>query len=254
MYKESDIPNFTTLFEKYKSLYNGIDQTILKQTNFENSTDLEKLKTQFNFADIKLRLAFAIKEIKLREDYVISKEGDLKLCHLMLYKFNDLWFAYEAFKRLYNIQNGPPDIQSNVVWLGLGTYLSYFNLSEIQSALGRANFELLQKFHSLLKRQCLKNYIKYCISEASGSQKRRLSKIECKIQTDRTIFEFQMTDFLTLAYAIRNNFVHNGESTVTTPDLEYSEKKDLLIILYELIAVLTLRVTQKMIEDRIGEF
>lgn len=253
MYRESDIPNFNALFQRYRNLYGDIENTILRQRDFNGFINLENVRSQFNFFDIKLRLAFAINQINLRQEYMQRKVGDLRLCHLMLYKFNDLWFAYEAFVKLYNKLN-TPSIQSKVIWLSQGTNSDYLILQEIQDAISRANTELNQKFNNEAKRQNLHDYIQYCISEASNSQTNRLNAIIEKIDISNNIEELQITDWLSLSYAIRNNFVHNGETTVTTPELDYSKKKDLIIVLYELLAIISLKATQKMIEDKINGY
>ncbi|QHI37858.1 hypothetical protein IMCC3317_32410 [Kordia antarctica] len=253
MYRESEIPYFTILFERYQNLYTEIENTILTQRDFSNLIDLDNIRSQFNFFDIKLRLAFAIYEINLSQEYMQQKVGELRLCHLMLYKFNDLWFAYEAFVKLYNNLN-TTSIQSKVIWLSLRTNLDYFNQQEIQNAILRANIELNLKFNTSEKRQHLHNYIQYCISEASNSQSNRLNRIIGKINIPDNVDDLEITDWLSLSYAVRNNFVHNGETTVTTPEFDYSEKKDLIIVLYELLVIISLKSTQKMIEDKINEY
>lgn len=253
MYQESEIPNFDHLFQRYKNLYDNIDDTIINQDNFDNLSTLGNIGSQFNFLDIKLRLAFAISRIDLRQEYMDQKFGDLGLCHLMLYKFNDLWFAYEAFVQLYNNLNNP-SIQNKVRWLTQGTNASYLNLIEIQDAIARANRELNDKFNSASHRQSLNNYVQYCISKARGGQIELLNSIIGKIDIKNSVRNLNITDWLSLSYAIRNNFVHNGETTVTTPELNYSKKKDLIVVLYELLVITSLRVTQKMIEDKINEY
>ncbi|MEM9885989.1 MAG: hypothetical protein AAF849_08860 [Bacteroidota bacterium] len=254
MYQESDIPNFEIVFQEYKNLYQNIEKAINAQTSIMGIIDLYGLRHQFNFFDLKLRLSFSINSIGLNQDYMQRKTGDLKLCHLMLYKFNDLWFAYEAFVKLYGKFNGQ-SIQSNKKWLENEKYSACLNTNEVQEAIIRANQELNSKFNTPAHRQSLDDYIDYCISQSNNkSQKNRLTTLSNKIDIPNNISDLSITDLLSLAFAMRNNFVHNGETTVTTPELHYRKKKDSIIILYELLAIVTLRLTSKMIKDKVDSY
>jgi hypothetical protein len=253
MYNENNIPYFEGLITSYQELYDNIENTILNDTNFENLNALTQISQQFNFFDIKLRMAFAISDISLNEQMMRRKYGDLKLCHLMLYKLADLWFAYEAFFKLYKFINSK-EIQSKIIWLNQNTNSEYQQIQNIVVSLTRLNNELKQKFDTNAKREHLKNYLTYCRNNSQGGQSNRLQNIIDKIQTESDLPVFSESEILTITYSIRNNFAHNGETTVTTPELSYSEKKDLAIILYEFLAILILAITINVINKKIEEF
>lgn len=253
MYNENNISNFDELITGYQELYDNIENTIINDTNFNNLDALTQIRQQFNFFDVKLRMAFAISDISLNEQMMRRKYGDLKLCHLMLYKLADLWFAYEAFFKLYKFLNSK-EIQSKIIWLNHNTNSEYQQLQNIVGSLTRANNELKQKFGNNAKREHLRNYLIYCRNNSLGGQSNRLQNIIDKIETESNLPDFSESEILTITYSIRNNFVHNGETTVTTPELIYSEKKDLAIILYEFLAILILAITINVINRRIEEF
>ncbi|PID70427.1 hypothetical protein CSB37_01930 [bacterium DOLZORAL124_38_8] len=246
MFRENETPNFTELYREYSVIYDNIENTLISRIENYNIDDLESLRTEFNYFDVKLRLSFAINDIVLNTEFSPEKSGDLKLCHLMLYKFNDLWFAYEAFKKLYNKIN-TKKIQSLTIWLSQNTNREYSEIRQIQTAVERANTKLREKFNNEENLSKLKRYIRYCERESKNGQKTRLNKILEKFNGRNNLEQLNITDLLTLSYSIRNNFVHNGETTITTPELDYSKKKDLIVVLYELLSIICLSSIKKMI-------
>lgn len=253
MYNERDIPGFNDLYVRYQDLYDNIDLTIKNKIDEYNHLDLADLDQRFNFFDIKLRMAFAIENISLNDQIMRRKYGDLKLCHLMLYKIADLWFAYDSFFKLHNTLGFTP-IQSKIIWLNQETHLQFSNLMGITNALFRTNTQLKLHFNNSQKRKNLKNYLKYCRNNSEKSQKNRLNNFIDKINIETALPDFNESEILTVTYSIRNNFVHNGETTVTTPELNYYEKKDLVIVLYEFLTMVILSITIKTIENKINEY
>jgi hypothetical protein len=247
MQLEEEIPNFSILFERYQNIYNDLEEYIIEQEKLDKLPRLNKIRSEFNYCDIKLRMAFAINRIDLNHKFMQRKVGDLRLCHLLLYKFADLWFAYESFFDLYELMN-LQSIQSKIIWLNQKKYSNYQNIDEISKALTRANEQINIHFDTIEKRESLIQYLMYCENLSSRGQENRMQKIIARLSTNKKIPQLNESELLTVAYSIRNNFVHNGETTVTTPELSYSDKKNLLIVLYEFIAILNLAITIKLME------
>lgn len=97
----------------------------------------------------------------------------------------------------------------------------------------------------------MKRYIQHCANYAKNSQKKRLSQIVSNFGANLLI-----KDILTITYAIRNNYVHNGETTITNAgldklDFSFNETQKLKIvkICYDFLAILTVNIANKLIEQ-----
>jgi len=112
-----------------------------------------------------------------------------------------------------------------------------------------ANNKLSQAFSS---GDYLHRYIRHCADIAKGDQKKRLKKIEAKNGQHLTSAEL-----LTITYAIRNNYVHHGETTITNAGLENSnfsfnesQKLKLIKICYNFLAIFTVNIANSLIEQK----
>ena len=74
---------------------------------------------------------------------------------------------------------------------------------------------------------------------ALRTQRVRLTSVIAKISLGPFILTH--SEVLTIVYAIRNNFVHNGETTVVPAIFGYQNKRELLGILYPYLCLLLLR-------------
>ncbi|KAA2215672.1 hypothetical protein [Chryseobacterium sediminis] len=238
---ENSIYDFNKIYEHYEE----INRNILNKAFIEEDEDKKTLILQFydDFIkfDAKLRLGIAIKEIKLTEKFVDEKHGDLKECHLLLYKLSDIWFAYEAFFIFHQKALTLNLLDRKILWLDDSTNIEYSNTEEINNSLQQVNFELKNKFNNIDKRTLLKGYLQYCEKLAKGGQKARLKKIVDKIIINQRIPDLSHTEVLTIIYSIRNNFVHNGEITVYPEHFTYALKKELLLILYKYLVIITIK-------------
>jgi hypothetical protein len=210
--------------------------------NFENQNELERLQRIFNEyqnLDVKIRLAFGIREILLNNFFVSDKENDLKLCHLLYYKLADLWFAYETYIKFYTETVGAS--KNKIEWIDSIVHSNYAQSIEISRSL-----ELIQgKFNEIYsfqgKRELLIEYLNYSLENSIHGQRRRLTEIVEKIVNSQ--FNLTNNEVLTIIYAVRNNFVHNGETTVVPDIFGYRNKVELLKILYPYLAVFTLKIS-----------
>jgi hypothetical protein len=82
--------NFQNEYIDYKQLHDIIlAETKNAKTSNKRISLLYKIFAEYQNLDVKMRLAFAIKEIRLNNYFVSGKEGDLKECHLFYYKLAD---------------------------------------------------------------------------------------------------------------------------------------------------------------------
>lgn len=167
----------------------------------------------------------------------------------------DLWFAYEALFKLYEKLKETNISNYKIVWLDKSTY-NHFLTDSITNALTHANERFVNDFNSNFNHEALKSYITHCKQYATGSceptrkgQKGRLCRVIDNIDNQLTI-----TDVLTITYAIRNNYVHNGETTITNAGLDNvdfsfneTQKLKLIQICYDFLSILTVNIANTLI-------
>lgn len=249
---ENLIPNFIEIYLHYSNLFDRIENQILNDNNDANTLNLLSFQNEFKKFDTKLRLGISITDITLDDNFVRRKMGELKDCHLYFYKLSDIWFAYDAFFKFYysaldiNLSN------RKIIWLDDSSNSIYSNDEIIISALQNANEELNLIFDNLQKRRKLVEYLNYCKDLASGGQVTRLNTIIPKVSSNGNFEELNHTDFLTIAYSIRNNFVHNGEVTIYPENFNYILKSKLLKLLYKYLVVITVKATSITINEKLN--
>jgi len=249
---ENSIIGFNRIYSDYENLNKNILPKAFDEEDENKRTNLLQFYDDFIKFDAKLRLGLAINEIKLTKTFVDEKQGDLKQCHLLLYKFSDIWFAYEAFF-IFHQKALMLDLSTRkIIWLNDSTNSDYSEADEINDSLYTANLELRNEFNDDDTRTSLKDYLQYCETLAKGGQKTRITNVLDKIIIDEDIPNLSHTDLLTIAYSIRNNFVHNGEITVYPENFTYSLKKKLLLILYKYLVVLTIKSATITIEKKLN--
>lgn len=236
------IPKFQERFSSYNDNIDNLSEKASDNSLSEGQRGniLVTIKN-FQDLDVKLRLAFGIQEILLNPQFVSEKQGDLKDCHLMYYKLADLWFAYEAFFKFDKSLLGSQ--KNKILWLGTAAHTDYSNNCFINSAFELCALELRGSFDSVILKSQLIDYLKHCTQAANGGQLKRLEGIILRMEVGDFDFDFTKDDILTLTYAVRNNFVHNGESTIAPDDFGFVNKKLLLTALYRNLAILTIEST-----------
>jgi len=239
---EENYDNFTELFNQFRE---NIDQ--LQNRIFDNHENIIERDRLYNLSndlknlDVKLRLAFGMEEIRLNPIFVDEKQDDLKLCHLLYYKIADLWFAYESYIIFYTkvFQTA----KNKILWLDTLTHTNYSNLPEIIRSLDLAVENISQLYSNDARRNFFLEYLNYCSSNSVGGQRNRLSIIIDKIQNEN--FNLSHTDILTIFYSVRNNFVHNGETTVVPEIFGYQNKVRLLMVLHQYLSIIILKSSNK---------
>ena len=236
---ELTFQNFQTEYQTYSEIEHFLEQRLNNNGNVQVSAKLTRVTDEFKNLDVKMRLAFGISEIRLNNDFVSDKEDDLKLCHLLYYKLADLWFAYETYIKLFEIVTGTGKLK--IVWLDGAIHNSYAISPTITTALTLVNSGFATTYDTEDKRNELIEYLEYCEQQAVSPQRHRLTGIIAKVRQ----FPFTLThsETLTIIYAIRNNFVHNGETTVVPNVFGYRNKSKLLKILYPYLSLVLLNAT-----------
>jgi len=233
---ERDIINFDRIYDIFKLNINNLDIKIIETVNFLERSRLNQIKSELATLDVKMRLAFGIREIILNNDFVTNKQNDLKLCHLLYYKLADLWFAYDSYLKFYKKVIGTE--KRNVEWIDAIVHNNYSETEEVILARLSVNDRFQELYNNAARINLITDYLIHCKTNASNPQKTRIDQIILKIQNQT--FGFSNSEILTITYAVRNNFVHNGETTVVPDNFGYQNKAQLLKVLYSYLAIILL--------------
>lgn len=239
---EFEIPLFEERYSNYCQNINELSEKV-NDSSLNESQIVKLLRAikHFQDLDVKLRLAFAIKQITLNPHFVNEKQGDLRDCHLMYYKFADLWFAYEAFIKFDKAILGTE--KNKILFLDTTTHADYSSNQYIDTSFELCSHSLREYFGSARNKSELINYLQYCTESAQGGQLNRLNQIINNMSAGDFDFVFKKQDILTISYSVRNNFVHNGESTIVPDNFGFVNKKLLLNALYKNLAMLVVEAT-----------
>lgn len=233
---ERNIPDFNNEYDVFRDNLERLDLKLIQADLAAERDRLQLIETRLSTLDVKMRLAFGIREIRLNNDFVSDKEDDLKLCHLLYYKLADLWFAYDSYLKFYKEVVGSE--KNNVEWIEAAVHNNYSSSAQIMLARDNAEIKFQELYANNARRNLLIDYFTHCKTSASNAQKRRIDEIILK--TQHSNFNFTNTEILTITYAVRNNFVHNGETTVVPDNFGYRNKAQLLKILYSYLSILLL--------------
>jgi hypothetical protein len=245
---EENIIGFTQEYRNYDNYRNRFEILLNLNHHGYTITEREKINGEFDNLDVKMRLAFGIEEIALNSLFVDEKQGALKECHLLYYKLADLWFAYETFiKFIAAIKTIQPKNINKIKWLDTPGYADYRALPNLIQNVGIVNRKLHGEFGSGQGYTDLIKYLDYCEQEASNNQITRLASIRTQIFSRG--YTLDHPEILTLIYSIRNNFVHNGETTVVPNNFSFENKGRLLKILYPYLTMVVISVTNKAISE-----
>lgn len=232
---ENQIQGFINEFEIYRGNINLISEQSLQGAIPDDEAErIIGAVREYQNLDVKFRLALGLRDIRLNNMFVNNKQGDLKECHLLYYKLADLWYAYESFIKFDQFVSGVK--KDKISWLDTDTYAVYANIPNVINGLNNFQEELEDGFLRPDKKYALIDYITYCRDEALGNgQINRLNQVILRLQNNQ--FNFNHTQVLTITYAVRNNFVHNGETTIVPDNFGYPNKRVLLKALYRYLAI-----------------
>lgn len=233
---ERDIPNFDEQYQIFQNNIENLDIRLINEQNPAFRNRLQEIQSELATLDVKMRLAFGIREIRLNNDFVSDKQDDLKRCHLLYYKLADLWFAYDTYLKFYTKIVGSQ--KNSVDWIDANVHNNYSTRAEITLARNTTTLSFNDYYSNEARRNLFLDYLAYCKTTASNSQRRRLDQIIIKIQNQN--FVLTNSEIMAITYAVRNNFVHNGETTVVPDNFGYRNKSQLLSALYSYLAIVLL--------------
>ncbi len=250
---EQTIPNFNLVYQNYKQLLDDVDVKVIELPEGDIQDNLANFNNNLKQFDAKLRLGLAVREIILNDLYVAEKIGALKECHLMLYKLADIWFSFETYFRVHNLAYLTDLSRRKIIWLEDSTNNLFSNHGVVSFALQNSNNDFQAHFDTLERRKALKDYLVYCSEEAEGGQRNRLQILANNINTNNILQAYNHTDVLSMTYAIRNNFAHNGEITIYPENFGYELKNVYLKILYKYTVLVTISAASISVQERLSQ-
>ncbi|MBS4686333.1 hypothetical protein J4G63_03545 [Aeromonas sobria] len=198
--------------------------------------------------DIRLQMALST-NITFNPGFRYTNTDTSKDVSRLTLKLSNVWFSYESLLKAY-------DNSSLLTNRSKTTSLSEDILDEL---LGEYHFDIITKsfrqYHSdnihcnSKFREDSQRYIDYLTSGAtSNSQKRALHRI-FNIFTNNE--DMAINDVLSLVYAVRNQYVHSGESPKSGVKY-FSTKIEVLKNAHDFLVLICLRLATLLIDKRLA--
>lgn len=215
---------FQTLHKQYKSLFD--DYIIMQQS---------KLYVLFN---VRLSLTLGTK-ISFDNDYSLTKTDRVNQTYRLLIKLCDAWFAYEAFLRLCEseslVQKNNGSIRKPNSFDQ--ATLTNFNLSSITNLFN--NYLSTHLLASSKRKVDLLNYLLHLYQNTKGETKDLIDKTINRINLNKLL---EWRHIIATIYAVRNLYIHNGDTAGTGVNNNYTVKILLLSICYDTIILYMLHI------------
>ncbi|MDH7553140.1 MAG: hypothetical protein QHH74_05745 [Spirochaetota bacterium] len=197
--------------------------------------------------DIRMRLSLDI-TVTFNGSISYTKTKGVRDTYSLIFNLLEVFFSLEALRHCghemgYNSNNGP--IQS-------------FSLELIKNAQLNDDIKYYsEKLKSLCKSKSFYNNMNQYLNRFINDQRIKSNIIKENIRNIITYletkdFELSGREFIALAYAERNMYVHNGE-TARMGMNNYNHRKEILNILYEYISIFTLKIITYILKNEISK-
>lgn len=191
--------------------------------------------------DVRIRLVLGM-EIKFNKDFAYTKTPDIETIYQLSLKLNEAWFAYESLlnvcEELQLVKYKTKGQQKTLVKTDPfeSTQISILDLPKIIHFFN--NYLREQLFNKSKSHEDLLNYLHYLMAHSSTGMSKALKKC-LKCLQYKKILNFQ--EVLTIIYAIRNLYVHNGDAAKSGVKY-YHTKLTLLCNAYDFLVLLCVQV------------
>lgn len=221
---------FNLRFENYVIVSNQI------LNNYNNPQQIE-----LRVFDVRFRIALGLR-ISLDSNYARVKTDNTRNTYKLILGLNEFWFAYEGFSKYYKIIRN------------IENYRSLPNLITNEDSEENAITLLEVQFRELLNNnirtnEYLKNdfiqYLDYLIDNSKQDQGKRLSRFKVNFCNEG---EISLNEILSLIYAIRCMYVHQGHTAKTGVNF-YKTKILVLKICKDFLILFLLIFSNKVMAD-----
>lgn len=196
--------------------------------------------------DIRIRLSLDI-SVSFNGTISYTKTKSVRDTYSLIFNLLEVFFSLEALRHCghemgYNSNNGPIQSFSLELIKNAQLYddLKYYS-EKLKSLCKSKSFfnNINQYFNRFINDQRISNQIKDNIRNIIGYLKSKDIELSGK-------------EFIALAYAERNMYVHNGE-TARMGMINYNHRKEILNILYEYVSIFTLKIITYILKNEISK-
>ena len=196
--------------------------------------------------DIRIRLSLDI-SVSFNGTISYTKTKSVRDTYSLIFNLLEVFFSLEALRHCghemgYNSNNGPIQSFSLELIKNAQLYddLKYYS-EKLKSLCKSKSFfnNINQYFNRFINDQRISNQIKDNIRNIIGYLKSKDIELSGK-------------EFIALAYAERNMYVHNDE-TARMGMINYNHRKEILNILYEYVSIFTLKIITYILKNEISK-
>ncbi len=175
------------------------------------------------------------------------KSKAARACYIRLVKITDICVTYEALLRIAYEQSYFRDINAKSTAIKDKEASEIFKLDDILvNCNNQLKFSCLNTERKVLK---LQNYLSYLSQNSSTAQ---VAVVNNALYSLKSRIPFKIQEIIGMIYGIRNMFVNKGNTSLAhIKNLELT--KSLFEILYDFIALASLKIATKLINNKIEE-
>ncbi|NWO07526.1 MAG: hypothetical protein HLX50_18080 [Alteromonadaceae bacterium] len=214
---------------------------------FEELEKISPIDVDFNLFDVRLNNALST-IIEMRQGFRHLQEESNREAYILMMKLCDIWFCYEALLMAFKSEGLVSNPKSKVNALSEDTlaYIDlYHDISDVRHEFTGMSGGLV---HQGDHRGDMQKYIDHLQTSAtSKGQKKYLAQVYNLFTNDNV---FSISQVLSFVYAVRNQYVHSGESPLS--GVKYVETKiSALKFSYDFLVLFCLRAGEFLIEHKV---
>lgn len=227
--------DYEQLFEEYTELFS----TYYELMEYE-------IPRSLRLFDIRFRLALSL-QVSFDSQISYTKTESTRRTYALIFKLNDLWFAYEG---LYQICKDRNWLKTNATKATPFTAELGQNLGlELWSQAFAKKWQQAMRHQPRFHNDCL-GYVDYLQKSASGkTQQRLLAQLRHQLQKPDLV---DFNSLLALIYAIRNMYVHNTD-TAKSGVHQYKTKIEILGMCNDFLTLVLLQIAHQILAELIAE-
>ncbi|EJG0707015.1 hypothetical protein C4G67_RS23120 [Vibrio parahaemolyticus] len=185
------------------------------ECEFEELEKVSTVDSDFNLFDVRLNNALSA-SVEMKSGFRHLQDEKHRTAYAMMLKLCDVWFCYEALLIAFNSEGLIENPRSKVNALSedtLDIIESEHNIFEVLLDFWGMNGGIVHKGDH---RSDMQKYIDYLSSKATSREQKTYLPQVYNLFTNND--QFSTPQILSFAYAVRNQYVHAGESPQTGVD------------------------------------
>lgn len=218
------------------------------ESAYENLSDISSIDEDFKLFDVRLNNTLA-SSIDLDPKYRHAQIQSHREAYVLMLKLSNIWFCYEALIHAFDSEGLLENPRSKVNPLGedkLKVIDMGFDIFEVKLDFWGMNGGIV---HDEKYRSDMQGYMDHLISSATSNEQKKYLPEVFNLFTNNDMFSTEQA--LSFAYAVRNQYVHAGESPMAGV-LYIETKLAALKASYDFLVLFCLRTGEYLIDKKIS--